>query len=291
MKLCLSCGQPYQKEGWDCPQCGRLPNRLGNLICFCEDPPASSGGFKREYFSRLAELEANHFWFRARNQLIIWALQKYFPDARSVLEVGCGTGFVLTGIRAATAGMRLAGSDIFREGLFFAQDRLPGVELYQMDACHIPFEREFEVMGAFDVLEHVADDRQMLSEMFKATRPGGGILLTVPQHQFLWSQIDEHSMHHRRYARAELQEKVATAGFQVLRSTSFLSLLLPLMILSRRRKRSAQDLWAELEIGPSLNALLEVGLSAERCAIKAGLSFPAGGSLLLVARRPSSSLS
>ena len=156
-----------------------------------------------------------------------------------------------------------------------------------MDARQIPFEREFDVVGAFDVLEHIAEDELVLSEMFKATRPGGGILLTVPQHQFLWSELDRHSMHQRRYDRAELRGKVEGAGFRVERITSFVSFLLPLMMLSRR-KRKDRDLWAEFQINRSLNAFFEKTLAAERTLIRSGLSFPAGGSLLLVARKPAS---
>ena len=157
-----------------------------------------------------------------------------------------------------------------------------------MDARQIPFEREFDVVGAFDVLEHIAEDELVLSEMFKATRPGGGILLTVPQHQFLWSELDRHSMHQRRYNRAHLRGKVERAGFCVERITSFVSFLLPLLILSRR-KRKDQDLWAEVpRMNRSLNAFFEKTLAAERALIRSGISFPAGGSLLLVARKPAS---
>ena len=286
MKSCPACGYAYETREWVCPTCGHETLREGSLIRFCDDPPASAGGFKREYFAQLARLEADHFWFRARNRLILWALQTYFPDARSFFEVGCGTGFVLAGLRAATKGIRLAGSEIFREGLLFAQERLPETELYQMDACHIPFQAKFDVVAAFDVLEHIAEDKLVLSEMFKATRPGGGILLTVPQHQFLWSEVDEHSMHQRRYHRANLHQKVEQAGFHVGRITSFVSLLLPLMILSRRKGRSSEDLWAEFQISRPLNALLEKILGIERALIRSGISFPVGGSLLLVARRP-----
>lgn len=286
MKFCLACGHSYEGEEWGCPECGQRPVREGGLVRFCDDPSAAAGGFKREYFAKLAQFEANHFWFRARNRLVLWALRTYFPDAYSFFEVGCGTGFVLSGVRAANGRIRLAGSEIFREGLFFARERLPEADLYQMDACRIPFQEEFDLVGAFDVLEHIADDTLVLSEMFKATRPGGGILLTVPQHQFLWSAVDEHSMHVRRYSRGELRRKVEAAGFHIERLTSFVSLLLPLMMLSRREKRSTENLWAEFQINRPLNALLEFILGIERTMIRAGISFPAGGSLLLIARRP-----
>jgi len=184
--------------------------------------------------------------------------------------------------------MRLAGSEIFADGLAIAKARVPKVELYQMDARHISFEREFDVVGAFDVLEHVIEDENVLVQMFNAVRPGGGLLVTVPQHPFLWSASDQYAMHQRRYNRAELRTKVESARFLIERITSFNSLLLPLMIWSRLQRKRNHDFqpWREFEIGPALNRALESILNLERMAIRTGVSFPAGGSLLLIGRKP-----
>jgi SAM-dependent methyltransferase len=288
MKRCLACEYCFESEEWDCPHCGHLPALRDGVLGFAEDPPVAGGGFKREYFAQLAKFEEGSFWFGARNRLIQWALGNYFPDSESFFEVGCGTGFVLKGVREAMPRIRLAGSEIFGDGLVFARARLPGVDLYQMDARQIPFEREFDVIGGFDVLEHIVEDDAVLRQMFRATRPGGGILVTVPQHQFLWSAIDEQSMHQRRYSRVELRSKVEQAGFRIQRMTSFISLLLPPMIYSRMRRNSSRDfqLWREFEISRPLNALLGSILTAERAMIERGISFPAGGSLLVIAKRP-----
>jgi SAM-dependent methyltransferase len=288
MKRCFGCQSCFESEKWDCPQCGRRPTSRNGVLCFIEGPPIGSNGFKPEYFAKLASVEEGNFWFRARNRLIQWALANYFPDAGSFFEIGCGTGFVLRGVRETSPRLRLAGSEIFGDGLVFAGARLPGVDLYQMDARQIPFEREFDVIGAFDVLEHIVEDDVVLRQMFRATRPGGGILLTAPQHRFLWSASDEHAMHQRRYSRAELRRKVERAGFRIQRMTSFISLLLPLMICSRMRRNSSRNfqVWKEFEISRPLNAVLGTILAAERAMIEKGLSFPAGGSLLLIAKKP-----
>ena len=288
MKRCLACEYYFESAEWDCPRCRHRPTLRDRVLCFAQDPLVAGGGFKREYFAQLARFEEGNFWFRARNRLIQWALRKYFPDARTLFEVGCGTGFVLQGVGEALPRMRLAGSEIFRDGLVFARARLPGVDLYQIDARQIPFEREFDVIGAFDVLEHIVEDDAVLTQMFRATRPEGGILVTVPQHRFLWSASDEHALHQRRYSRAELRRKVERAGFRIQRMTSFISLLLPLMICSRMRRNSSRDfqVWKEFEISRPLNAVLGTILAAERTMIEKGLSFPAGGSLLLIAKRP-----
>jgi len=288
MKRCFACEGRFESDGWTCPSCGYRPAVRNEVFQFSEDPASAQPGFKPEYFARLAGIEEANFWFRARNALIQWALGKYFPNAESFFEIGCGTGFVLTGIRQKFPGMRLVGSEIFDDGLIYAKARVPNVELYKMDACRIAFDCEFDVVGAFDVLEHLVQDESALAQIFDAARPGGGLLVTVPQHRFLWSASDQHAMHQRRYRRVELRRKVESAGFQVERITSFNSLLLPLMIWSRLRRRHDQDFqpWREFEISPALNKMLESILKLERVMITKGVSFPAGGSLLLVGRKP-----
>jgi SAM-dependent methyltransferase len=288
MKRCITCEALFEDADWTCPKCGHQPALRDEIYQFTEEPPGAEAGFKPEYFARLAEIEESNFWFRARNELIQWALRKYFPDAKSFFEVGCGTGFVLKGIHKRFPRMRLAGSEIFADGLAIAKTRLPNVELYQMDARRIPFEREFDIVGAFDVLEHLVEDENALLQMFNAVRPGGGLIVTVPQHGFLWSTSDQYAMHQRRYSGTDLSRKVERAGFEILRMTSFNSLLLPLMIWSRRQRKQDHDFqpWREFEIGPVLNKTLEGILKFERMIVGAGASFPAGGSLLLVGRKP-----
>jgi SAM-dependent methyltransferase len=288
MKRCFGCEGRFESDNWTCPQCGYEPALLDQIYQFTEEPLDAHAGFKPEYFVRLGEIEESNFWFRARNELIQWALRNYFPDAKSFFEIGCGTGFVLAGIRERFPRLRLAGSEIFADGLSIANGRLPNVELYQMDARRIPFECEFDVVGAFDVLEHIIEDEDVIVQIFNAVRPGGGLLVTVPQHPFLWSASDDYAMHQRRYNRAELRAKVERTGFEIERMTSFNSLLLPLMIWSRRRQKHDHDFqpWREFEIGPALNRTLEGILKFERMIIRAGASFPAGGSLLLVGRKP-----
>lgn len=264
---------------------GFAPIERDGFLCFAPDLATADEGFDRTAFAGLAEHEERNFWFRGRSALIEWALARYFPEAGSLLEVGCGTGYVLSRLRERRPDLRLTGSEIYLEGLAFARGRLPGVELFQMDARQIPFADEFDVVGAFDVIEHVDEDEQVLAQMRDAARQG--VLVTVPQHPRLWSAVDEPGKHRRRYTRRELVRKLRAAGLEPLRVTSFVTLLLPLMALSRVRDRGAEeyDPLTELRIGRSANAVLGAALTAERAAIRAGVSLPAGGSLLAVARR------
>ena len=289
MKVCLACACRYTTGDWTCPACGHTPVLRHGYPVFAPELSESNDGFDAHYFDNLARLEAGHFWFCARNRLLIWALRRYFPQARCFLEVGCGTGFVLSGLRQALPGLSLAGSDIFESGLTHAAQRLPGVRLFQMDARHIPFEQEFDVIGAFDVLEHIREDEFALTQMFQAIRPGGGIIVTVPQHRFLWSKLDDYSFHKRRYGWGNLVAKARRAGFSIVRVTSFVSLLLPAMLAARLTKTGHSqkfDPLAELQLSPGLNVVFEKIMGVEHMLIAGGVSFPVGGSLLLVARRP-----
>jgi SAM-dependent methyltransferase len=247
------------------------------------------GGFPRTSFARLAALEDRNYWFRSRNRLIVWALRRHFPHMRRYLEVGCGTGCVLSAVESAFPEAAALGGEMHGAGLEHAARRVRRAKLVQMDASSIPFRDEFDAVGCFDVLEHIDDDRRVLAQCYLALRDGGGIVLTVPQHPFLWSATDEYAKHVRRYTRAELLGKLRAAGFRPLLATSFVALLLPVMLASRGRQRhldAGYDPDAEFAVGRTANALLEGVLDTERQLIRLGVRFPFGGSLLVVANKP-----
>jgi SAM-dependent methyltransferase len=249
--------------------------------------PDADDGFERSSFARLADVEAANFWFRSRNRLIVWAIGRYFPTASSMFEIGCGTGFVLSGIRAARPEISLSGSDIFVEGLAFARQRVPDATLFQMDARSIPFAGEYDIIGAFDVLEHIDDDDAALDEIHRACKAGGGVVLTVPAHPWLWSASDVYAHHKRRYRRGELEAKLRRAGFDVIRSTGFTLVLLPLLAGLRRTQRDVAtfDPMSGLQLNRAINAGLESMLAIERAWLRAGVSLPMGSSRLVVARK------
>lgn len=289
MKVCLACGERINSFGWTCPNCSHAPKIIDDHLSFAPELAEISEGFESKFFSQLATLEANNFWFRSRNRLLIWTLKHYFPHAKNFLEIGCGTGFVLSGIEQAFPKLDICGSEIFSTGLSFASQRLSRADLFQMDARKIPFDNEFDVIGAFDVLEHIKEDTVVLDEMYRAVRNFGGIVITVPQHPWLWSQADEYTHHICRYRAKDLKHKVERSGFKVIKMTSFVSLLLPLMMISRWQQQqkplSKYDSLDELKISGWLNVILECVLSLERRAIQSGISFPVGGSLMLIAKK------
>jgi SAM-dependent methyltransferase len=253
--------------------------------------PAAEGfedtALSDESFAALAELEETSAWFAGRNALIELMIRRHFPRAKSLLEVGCGNGFVLSRLERAFPGMRLAGSELGAYGLELARRRLSRTELYELDVREMPFTAEFDLVCAFDVIEHIDEDELALREMRRAVAPGGGTIVAVPQHPWLWSATDAHSGHKRRYRRRELVEKVAAAGFEPLETTSYVSAALPLMAASRllpERGDGEFDPVAEHRSARRLNPILEPLLKADLALIRRGVRLPAGGSLLIAAR-------
>lgn len=289
MKLCLACQKTYPTSDSLCPVCGHVPAQRGDFTAYAPELAAQNDGFNPELFERYAKVEAGHFWFVGRNKILRNRMTRYFPQPKNILEIGCGTGFVLNNTQQLFPNAQLSGSDIFTEGLGYAKQRVPSANLFQMDACHIPFRAEFDMIGAFDVLEHIEDDEGALREIYQACQAGGGVIFTVPQHRWLWSSTDDYAHHKRRYTRRELVDKAHRAGFEVEYVSSFISLLLPAMMASRVMQKSDQaedQMDAGFKIGKLTNTVLGWVMNVESWLIAKQISFPVGGSLLLVARKP-----
>src|SRR5437588_11276946 len=133
MRICLACGASID-SGWDCRVCGSSPKNCHTHLSFVTTTEEEQDGFRKEYFIPLSRIESEHFWFTSRNRLLDWAIRHHFPRSRTFFEIGCGTGFVLSGIRQALPQLTLAGSDYFDAGLKVASQRLPDVSLFRMDA-------------------------------------------------------------------------------------------------------------------------------------------------------------
>lgn len=287
MKRCLSCEATFDDPAWVCPQCSWEP-ALNGVPMFAPTLSEGSDHFPREDIERLSTLEEAHFWFRARNEVILWAISKYFPTARTLLEVGCGTGVVLSRIRSGLPHVSLTGGDLLSDALAVARTRVPDATFAQVDVRRLPYVDEFDVVCALDVLEHVEEDDAALEQIALALHPGGGVVISVPQHMWLWSAADEYGRHKRRYSRPSLLQLLSDTGFEPVRATSWVTLLLPLVALSRLRHRrltAEHDQFRELDLHRGVNRILASVMGAERRLIQTGVSLPLGSSLVVVARR------
>lgn len=266
---------------------------IDGFRCYAPELARSYTDYPSEGFDVTAAVEATSFWCRTRTRIIRDVIVRFTDSSRTLdmLEIGCGIGGVVAQLRPLRH-LHLTASEIYLQALQYARSRVPGVEFIQLDATAIPFHSEFDIIGAFDVLEHIAEDETVLRGVAAALRPSGLLLVTVPQHKWLWSDLDEIVFHKRRYTRSELLAKLRRAGFQTLFCSSFVTLLFPAMaasrLMSRLRGPSADRkaaFAAEVTLPPLLNRICDSVMRVDEVALRAGVSLPFGGSLLAVARK------
>ncbi len=86
----------------------------------------------------------------------------------------------------------------------------------------LPFaDGHFDLVAAFDVIEHVEDDRRVFAELTRVLRPGGRLIFSVPLHSAYWTEFDDYVGHARRYEPAGLQGLLAIHGLAVEQSAVF----------------------------------------------------------------------
>lgn len=285
---CNNCSA-FLSDKWKCSRCSYEPAQTEEgLLQFAPELIDSDELYPAEIIDELARLESQNFWFRSRNSLIKWALREYFPNLKSFFEVGCGNGFVLSGVQEEFRDAALYGCDGLPPALAYAQRRLQHASFYQMDARRLPFVNCFDVAGVFDVIEHIDEQEEVLEQLHKVLVPGGGLLLTAPKYRWLWSKCDDYVKHVRRYDDAELESKVEAAGFRIVKSISFVSLLLPVLVASRIWQKVSPrpyNIMSELRIQGALGGALERVMGIERILIQKGVSAPFGGSVLVIAEK------
>lgn len=255
--------------------------------------------YDRAYFEPLFAIEDRHFWFRARNRVIatvIGQITANLVPGYRVLEVGCGTGNVLRVLEKGCKNGVVIGMDLFSEGLQYARRRT-NCPLVQGDIHAPPFLTQFDLIGLFDVLEHLPDDMRMLHHLHTMLEKDGVLLLTVPAHPSLWSYFDEASCHCRRYTLTELEGKLEHVGYQVEYMTQYMASIFPMLWLGRRLKslinrrpggiadRINVSTRAELRITPVANGLLAFLLAQEARVIARRRRLLIGTSLLAIARK------
>ncbi len=236
----------------------------------------------RNIFDLMAATEDTNWWFRGRRDVIAAALQRIGPPSGAhILDAGCGSGgnLALLSQYGSVCGFEYDGP-----ARALAAARGQGrVEFGALPDC-VPFEDlRFDVVGIFDVLEHLDQPVESLAALRARLVPGGALLLTVPAYQWLWGPHDEQHQHHRRYSAALLATQLRRAGFEIEYLTYFNSLLLPLAIVQRVSERvMGFGVGAMLE--RRMNRLLYRIWSWEQAWIPRRRA-PFGLSLLAIARR------
>jgi 2-polyprenyl-3-methyl-5-hydroxy-6-metoxy-1,4-benzoquinol methylase/ribosomal protein S27AE len=252
-------------------------------------PPPSDADYPHDLVDLVAAVEERHFWFTARNDVIVSTLQHTLAPARGTraLDVGCSTGFVMAALEKA--GLDVAGIDMHRSALLRARTRVGG-PLFASTATTLPFFPDFDIVTLFDVIEHVDDEVGMLAQARGALVPHGHVVVTVPAGPNLWTTYDEVIGHKRRYTRATLVAALEQAQFAV-RYVSYFNAALFLAGVVRRSGPGRSETIDRVETvrralrvppGP-LNTLFRWSVGAE--APLRQFSWLRGGSLIAVAER------
>jgi SAM-dependent methyltransferase len=228
--------------------------------------------------------QPDYWWYRARSELLRTVLGPYVGTPARLLDVGSADG-PSVGWLAAPQKISL---DLDARGL-----RPP------LGVCGsvlaLPFADEsFEVVGAFDVLEHLEPEDRALAELHRVLRPGGRLLLSVPAYQWAWSGHDVANGHHRRYTRARAVHVVREAGFDVLRATYGFAAVFP-AFAAERGWRALQhrlgsgphgpaDVVDVPTVGPAVERVLSVLCRLDDRALRRR-DLPFGSSVFLAAVR------
>lgn len=238
----------------------------------------------KDVYSRMDELQGEHWWFSARRDILTGLLGKLkLKDDARILEAGCGTGGnlnMLAGFGHVTAFEHNDDALVMakEKGEFaLSQGTLPNQAPDYQDP--------FDLIVAFDVVEHIKEDRESLIALRRSLRPDGSILITVPAVPFLWSRHDETHHHYRRYTRKQLKSVLEEAGYDVEYMSYFNTMLFPLIAGIRVIKKCLRlDDHADDAMPPKrVNSILHKIFSSERHWV-GKLSMPFGVSLVVIAK-------
>jgi SAM-dependent methyltransferase len=240
-----------------------------------------------EKFDLMSRLEREHWWFRAKQELVRERVLGVRPAGRAAVDVGCGTGAVVAMLGGPGGYQTVVGTDLSQYALRLAE---PAVGSHGHVAASraeaLPFAAgSIGCLTSLDVVEHLDDAVLALREYARVLAPDGVMCLTVPAYLWAWSDHDVVLGHRTRYTKRRLLQTAREAGLDVQRCTYFHSWLAPLALLLRRtplRRLMKKEAEEASFVSPAVNRLLVQIVRLERALIRR-LDMPFGLSLFLVA--------
>ncbi len=250
-----------------------------------------------EQFELHAEIEQFHWWFVARRRIMRTLIEAVLPPdpGTTIVDVGCGAGANLASLADA---YRCVGIDTSRDAIRLASRRFPNVRFIRglAPADLGPEAGDASMFLLMDVLEHVADDFALLSQLLAAASPGDFFLVTVPADMALWSPHDVTFGHYRRYTAERFARVWDGLPVETLLCSHFNSRLYPLIkfirTVNRRRGRAKGQAETDFSL-PSwpVNRVLQSVFAGEAKRLLTGLQrrepapYDAGVSLVALLRR------
>lgn len=241
---------------------------------------------EREY-DVLDATEASMWWFRGLHGHIRRMTARYLQaSSGSVLDAGCGTGGILTQLAGAVPALKRYGFD-YVPGAAHRAAAKTGAAVGVASVNTLPYaERTFELIVCADVLGHRGVDANMaLSELARALRPQGILLLNLPAYRWLMSyhDVSGHTMH--RFTRAEVAEMLALHGLEPVFLSYWNTFLFPLLVIKRKIVGGTHGV-SDVKPYPALvNAVCTGLMWMEGQLMAAGIPLPFGSSVFVVARR------
>ncbi|MBS1710425.1 MAG: methyltransferase domain-containing protein [Armatimonadetes bacterium] len=237
-------------------------------------------------YRKMRDLEDHYWWFVSRRELALSLLDHHVGDQPLILDVGCGTGAVLTELgRRGTA----VGVDLSHDALSFSKSRGLALLVYA-NAEQLPFaDATFDAVVSLDTIEHVPGHEAAAAEVFRVLKPGGVFVMNVPAFAWLWGPHDIALMHQRRYTRAMVRGLLADSGFTILKLSYSVFLLFP-AVVARRLAEKMQGGEPKVKLprfSPFWNRLLLAVMRLE-AALFRRMDLPWGSSVVCVAQKPHS---
>lgn len=178
-----------------------------------------------EHLEELKELEESYWWHVAKRELAVSLLQKYFPAPGKLVEGGVGSARNLVTFREL--GYEVRGFDVMPESISTAKAKGLHADMHDL-AQPWPVEHEsLRAVVLLDVIEHIADPVAVLQNAANSLAPGGGIIVTVPAYQWMFSDWDKALGHYRRYTMKMLRAQAEEAGLNVVSLTHWNAFTLP----------------------------------------------------------------
>lgn len=243
---------------------------------------------EKNYYRDYYRFEREHWWFRARREILRNYIGRRIHQGKplSVLNIGAATG---SSSEMLMAFGKVTSIEYDRDCIEMVKDKL-SFPISFGDILNLDFmDGSFDLVCAFDVIEHVGDDRRALSEMTRVCRPGGHLLVTVPALMQLWSEHDIINHHFRRYDLPQLEALFATQpACRKVFSSYFNARLFPLVYAARKlfkgktKQEEGENLRSDMEkyqAGPADGLLYRI-MEGEKSRLTKGKPFRIGVSIL-----------
>jgi len=238
---------------------------------------------ERVVYQQMAELDDRHWWYRARREILAELIRREgeLPRDAAILEIGCGTGHNLAMLGEFG---HVDALELDEEARAISEKRLGRTVMSSPlpELAGVP-DRHYDLIGAFDVIEHIDDDAAALAAIATKLKPGGKFMMAVPAHPWMWTAHDVVNHHKRRYSKGALKTLVENSPMRLEKIGYFNSILFPLAVaqraVSKVRGRDSADV--KLPVAP-INLALEKIFASERYLV-GRFPLPIGLSLFAVA--------